>query len=287
MPSDCSPLLPPELEREIFEIASVFHPDTIPNLLLVSHRVYEWIEKIKYRTVTPGDHFTAMCTVPSLQRAIRSNSKLGSFFRDYIQHLFVKNLNNDELEEIFSACSGTRSLVLFQGIKRIEQIPSIGATRPRRLSLYVNDLLDTKNPPRLPLPPMFTFVTHLDLFDQRHHNHTIGHLVGLPALTHLALWENSMDTAERTDVLTRCRGLETLIEMHGILSDWDPERLPSIADVRFMAMVISDEDYLEDWVFGTKGGLDFWARADIFIAKKRRGEIKPESRCWIEEGDGI
>jgi hypothetical protein len=42
MTSDSSPLCPPELEREIFETATHFHPDTILNLLLVSHRVYEW-----------------------------------------------------------------------------------------------------------------------------------------------------------------------------------------------------------------------------------------------------
>jgi hypothetical protein len=55
------------------------------------------------------------------------------------------------------------------------------------------------------------------------------------------------------------------------------ENLQSIDDVRYVCMVVSDEDYLEEWIIATRGGLDFWARADAFIAKKRRGEIKPSS----------
>jgi hypothetical protein len=39
---DSSPLLPPELEREVFETVAELYPQTIPDLLLVSHRVHEW-----------------------------------------------------------------------------------------------------------------------------------------------------------------------------------------------------------------------------------------------------
>lgn len=35
-------LLPPELERQIFETAAVLFPETIANLLLVAARVLEW-----------------------------------------------------------------------------------------------------------------------------------------------------------------------------------------------------------------------------------------------------
>jgi hypothetical protein len=35
-------LLPPELERLIFETAAELYPETIPNLLLVAVRVLEW-----------------------------------------------------------------------------------------------------------------------------------------------------------------------------------------------------------------------------------------------------
>jgi hypothetical protein len=42
MLSSASPFFPPELERDIFECAAASHPETIPNLLVVSHRVREW-----------------------------------------------------------------------------------------------------------------------------------------------------------------------------------------------------------------------------------------------------
>jgi hypothetical protein len=37
-----SPILPPELEREIFEICAISRPASIPNLMLVAQRVKEW-----------------------------------------------------------------------------------------------------------------------------------------------------------------------------------------------------------------------------------------------------
>jgi hypothetical protein len=42
MSSDPSPFFPLELEREIFETAAYFHPETRSSLVLVSRRVYEW-----------------------------------------------------------------------------------------------------------------------------------------------------------------------------------------------------------------------------------------------------
>jgi hypothetical protein len=37
-----SPILPPELERGIFEICAISRPVSIPNLMLVAQRVKEW-----------------------------------------------------------------------------------------------------------------------------------------------------------------------------------------------------------------------------------------------------
>jgi hypothetical protein len=68
---------------------------------------------------------------------------------------------------------------------------------------------------------------------------------------------------------------------------------------------VANDGYEQDWFDGVNDGLYFWARAELFIAKKRRGEIKPSSfssfpalagstsdfisgsRCWIEDEDGI
>ncbi|KAJ7879703.1 hypothetical protein B0H13DRAFT_1571256, partial [Mycena leptocephala] len=51
------PLLPPELERIIFELAAFVNPASMPSLLLVAPRVKIWIEPLLYETliITPNN----------------------------------------------------------------------------------------------------------------------------------------------------------------------------------------------------------------------------------------
>lgn len=228
------------------------------------------IERVKYKTVADSPIFPVACGTRGLLQIIRSNSKPASFFRDRVHNLFVENLGHEELEEIISVCSGVQFLVLFQNFG---EVPSLIATRPRRLSLHLTDVPKSVDSPQLP-NSIFNFVTHLDLFDSAHPNsgEVVACLAQLAALTHLALWKDSTDLR---DVLVRCGRLQTLVDMHNF--ERRSENLQSIDDVRYVCMVVSDEDYLEEWIIATRGGLDFWARADAFIAKKRRGEIKPSS----------
>lgn len=225
---------------------------------------------MKYKTVADSPIFPVACGTRGLLQTIRSNSKPASFFRDRVHNLFVENLGHEELEEIISVCSGVQFLVLFQNFG---EVPSLIATRPRRLSLHLTDVPKSVDSPQLP-NSIFNFVTHLDLFDSAHPNsgEVVACLAQLAALTHLALWKGSTDLR---DVLVRCGRLQTLVDMHNF--ERRSENLQSIDDVRYVCMVVSDEDYLEEWIIATRGGLDFWARADAFIAKKRRGEIKPSS----------
>jgi hypothetical protein len=37
------PILPPELEREIFELAAISHPECAVRLVLVAHRTLIWL----------------------------------------------------------------------------------------------------------------------------------------------------------------------------------------------------------------------------------------------------
>ncbi|KAJ7741701.1 hypothetical protein B0H16DRAFT_1564897 [Mycena metata] len=46
-----SPVLPPELERIIFEMAALLRPTNIPNLMRTAWRVKNWVEPLLYRTV--------------------------------------------------------------------------------------------------------------------------------------------------------------------------------------------------------------------------------------------
>ncbi|KAJ7661943.1 hypothetical protein DFH06DRAFT_1042846 [Mycena polygramma] len=280
MASESYPFFPPELEREIFETAAEQYSETIPELFLVAHRVHGWIERVRYRVVTPeGQFFT--CSFRTLLRAVQSNTKPPSFFHDCVQHLFTETSGGDQLEKIISVCSGIQSFVGFQPGMYIP--PSLGATRPRRLSLFLKDLVDCMDGDLA--RPMFTSLTHLDLFDVlRTRDDVLSRLSLLPALTHLAVWDSA--EVSPAAVLSRCSRLEALVHMHDSPQSEANDSV-SVDDPRVVCMAIPDEDYEEDWVIGTRGGSDFWARADLFIARKRRGEIEPSSRCWIEERDGI
>ncbi|KAJ7256222.1 hypothetical protein B0H12DRAFT_1112833 [Mycena haematopus] len=89
-----------------------------------------------------------------------------------------------------------------------------------------------------------------------------------------------------TNILGMCKNLHVLICMDLEWRVFAREDIVHIDDDRFVYMH-TQIGWEEDWVTGTKGGVDFWAAAEAFIAKKRRGEIEPNSRCWIEKEDDI
>ncbi|KAJ7268195.1 hypothetical protein B0H12DRAFT_1097451 [Mycena haematopus] len=142
--------------------------------------------------------------------------------------------------------------------------------------------------------PMFSALTHLDVFDSLHLESSSwtswSSLALLPALTHLAFVEISYGVA--TAVLGICPKLQVIISMHNDARTHLHMLFATAKDIddpelRFVSMVLSSEDYASDWETGIRGGSDFWARADAFVAMRHRGEIKPKSRYWIDHGDGI
>jgi hypothetical protein len=53
----------------------------------------------------------------------------------------------------------------------------------------------------------------------------------------------------------------------------DHETHHSVHDPRFVLMCLTNEDYVADWKVGVDGGKDFWVRAELFLAKRKRGEV--------------
>ncbi|KAK7051902.1 hypothetical protein R3P38DRAFT_3255153 [Favolaschia claudopus] len=293
-----SPILPPELEREIFETAAIRHPKVIPTLFLVSRRVHDWVECVKYRTILPagreaelGVDTQMLCSDVQLLRAIQSESKPESFFCDRVKHLFAQDITASQFRTLLSACKNIDILAVLTS-HRAEAQPmfELQALHPCRLGIEISDLI-----PSLPqdahFHPILTSVTHLDLYDVKHRDDFIGNLALLHTLTHLSLWNGSASVAEMSAVLSKCRRLEALVDMHaGVPKDAHPtfeDDAPCTAEVRFVSISLNDDAYLRDWVVGTQGGIDFWARADAFIIRRRHGKIDPSTRYWIEEGDGI
>ncbi|KAJ7488928.1 hypothetical protein FB451DRAFT_1223300 [Mycena latifolia] len=288
---ESSPFFPPELEREIFETAAELYPETIywqSCLLLVAKRVYEWIERIKYRTVTSA-LTTQACRLRLLQNALRFHNKPADFFRNRVRHLFIEySVPHDELPLILSACTGIRSLALLNR-PGPSILPSLAVIQPRRLAINLFDLFKGLGSTDIS-HSAFTFVTHLELFDSIPLFSVFqcpwASFVQLPALTHLAL--NCLNQLSAMEILSSCPRIEVLVSLYRFAPPANRQLLPSTDDARFVSLSMAYGRYVNtDWIAGTKGGADFWVRAERFIAKKRRGEIQPSSRCWIEDGDGI
>ncbi|KAJ7768270.1 hypothetical protein B0H16DRAFT_1716290 [Mycena metata] len=107
-------------------------------------------------------------------------------------------------------------------------------------------------------------------------------LTTMPALTHLCVSRDvPVDIVRR--LLNECAPLQILVNMWADLA-YNRDKAQEIAasrqragvtDVRFV-LVLCD-NYLKDWEVGARGGVDFWAAADAFVARKRRGEIEAAS----------
>ncbi|KAJ7176849.1 hypothetical protein C8R46DRAFT_1346786 [Mycena filopes] len=279
-----SPVLPLELEQEIFETSAILFPELIPSLLLVSHRTREWIERIKYRTVTPhGEHST--CRFRDLQRAIQSNTRPPSFFRAHVRHLvvpffFIRDETAEIVQNLLAACAGVQHLTFTIRLSP-SYLPALARLRPHRLVITLDPLLVGTD--SVVFRPLFTYVTHLSLYRMSGIFDTsawLSFLNSLPSLTHLLLSDLFEMVAP---ILATCKSLQVLIDFDH--SPAAPELDDAGGDDRFVYMKIRSG--LDEWLKGTRGEVDHWARAEMFIAKKRRGEIKPKTRCWIEATDGV
>ncbi|KAJ7134005.1 hypothetical protein C8R43DRAFT_639224 [Mycena crocata] len=123
------PLLPPELEREIFEMAAHIRPIGILRLMLVASRVKIWLEPLLYRTIALSVHpFRASSDHPnpqwkSFMHVVQSNPV--AFLLASVRHLYLADsVPSEHAKWLLSTCSGIENLSI-QGIKRSDLLPSI------------------------------------------------------------------------------------------------------------------------------------------------------------------
>jgi hypothetical protein len=234
---------------------------------------------MKYTDVTPnGGQWS--CTDRHLLRAIKSNSKPGSFFHRHVRHVFIADTPINDIQTILSVCTGIQDLMISIQAESITR--TIAALKPRRLSLFWEYILGYTNPRQ----PMFSFLTHFHILDflsvtRRSTVPVPSFLAQLPVLTHFAAsWNPPVGDgfpAVAREILAACEALQVFV----LYPYWEPKlrSLPSNDDVRVVYMHLGREyQHLWDgWLAQTRGGIDFWARADAFVEKKRHKEIQPGS----------
>ncbi|KAJ7606677.1 hypothetical protein FB45DRAFT_949646 [Roridomyces roridus] len=269
MDDGSAPVLPPELERMIFELAAWWHPETIHSLILVARRVCIWVEPCLYRV--------SICrTGPERDSLLRMvESKQPAYLATHVHHLALScALGSDQVSRILSICTGVRDLALWTGYTYPELLADLQQLKQlRRLSVNLRELCKTPMgtfaiPSAVELEP-FAYLTHLDVFSELPESlWPIFQL--LPSLTHLSFSEDLYIQALVIMVLETCTSLQAVIFICDFNVLW--EEPPEIPDPRFC--VVACPNFHEDWQLGALGKeADFWARADQFIATKRRGEI--------------
>ncbi|KAJ7608684.1 hypothetical protein FB45DRAFT_1128389 [Roridomyces roridus] len=188
--SDTSPVLPPELERPIFELRAVLCPGAIPNLILVARRVKIWLEPFLYQTLRFGDvpipraaavrHPSFSSTVESFLLRIQSKPS----WLQYVRNIRIADCDDYDrllatlppLENVWLRRSGYGSDIL-----------DISSLRPNLLKrLYIG----------FPVPAIlrrFTSLTHLDVMEVSEDTLRTNEIAqmfasacSLPCLTHIS-----------------------------------------------------------------------------------------------------
>ncbi|KAF8169187.1 hypothetical protein K438DRAFT_1983499 [Mycena galopus ATCC 62051] len=200
--------LPPELEREIFEIAALSDSVTIPSLLrLCGSRLRSLAVNGRSKLLPALSHLTQLC---------RWDGKLASQF------------------------GGHSAIDL-----------SISA---------------------------FRTLTHMDIWDGIEADNAVicPGLAALPCLTHLCLnhrqYNRLYGHVVVPRILAQCQHLQVLVSMPSPTGAKTLAKNLPTADIRFV--VSFGRSYWKDWEVGARGGTNFWATADEFVARKRRDEIK-------------
>ncbi|KAJ7213764.1 hypothetical protein C8J57DRAFT_1538668 [Mycena rebaudengoi] len=184
------PAFPPELEREIFEIAAIEIPQSMPQLVRVARRVCV-IEPLLCRTLILAPTWKLDPDV--LRLVIEINP---SKFAKYLQN--------------FLDCHGIRNLTFSHPVPEI--LPALEAMKLHRFSIA---------PSSTPPAPLFRTLTHLDLWDSDTEFLTELPFDQFPALTHLSVNDlNTRYSPFLTSILRHCTRLCVLVNMR--LSSFAP-----------------------------------------------------------------
>ncbi|KAJ6566908.1 hypothetical protein B0H19DRAFT_1138857 [Mycena capillaripes] len=271
------PMLPEDLEREIFEISARSRPRSIPTFMLVAWRVKAWVEPLLYHTVVFAE--------PSGMKSIEGHlthsgatlfsildSKPASFFRDAVRNLLY--LPTPDGKAVLSRCTGIENLWIAaprNSNALRELLPLITALPLKHLYCNIGQLFGSPDFS----PPLFTHLTHLELFDgpATVDAETWGGIVSLSNLTHLS-FNNAIFFNIWRILLDKCPSLRVLV-MIGLTAQYSldvhPYKNELVRDPRFVMMNCTEA--IRDWQIGVHSGADYWSRAEELIAKRRSGEV--------------
>ncbi|KAJ6487194.1 hypothetical protein C8R47DRAFT_1216390 [Mycena vitilis] len=250
------PILPPELEREIFELVAAH--DLLPNpwtdqrvgdttlsLPQVCRRVQRWIEPIIYERISFLWSANGAEPIPRFLATI--SSRPASFFAKHVKHLhFDHTIELSAVQQILGVCTGVMSLGCRDRYNTLEHL-----LKPLPLQrLLLSDFPLPSAPGNL--PPWAASLTHLGIAHTLPPDPTAA-LATLPSLRHLAVCYKALPDpkwpgmgAVLKGLLSACPGLRCLVVMteSKLGYTWSIQRLrlDGFSDSRFYIHLRPDSD---------------------------------------------
>ncbi|KAJ7038821.1 hypothetical protein C8F04DRAFT_1231925 [Mycena alexandri] len=278
-PTNAEPCFPPELEREIFELAAVWYPRAIPALLRVCHRVHCWTEPLLY-AVLPLDRRRSI-------RDVHERLIAKPFLRTAIGHVLVDLRFFEDSEwctligQILSSTESKLDVVIKGGI--LDSAPGYKSFRtalrqmPQHLTFEFAMDLEIFI---LLKESVLSTVTHLTLLHTDQYKSITWdywlRIADLPALTHLCLTAN-VSRVILPQLLDQCPRLQAVVTtwLTPANSRARVEAFSYVLTTPDPRVVVTNlPDFFDEWERTARCGYDLWMRADEFIARKRRGEIE-------------
>ncbi|KAK7063744.1 hypothetical protein R3P38DRAFT_3164732 [Favolaschia claudopus] len=250
------PILPPELQRQIFEVAvrSNRYDTTLKlNLSLTARHVRTWVDWVYYELVAIQDDH-------DVNRFLKlAKLKEPVFFNVNVKTLiFSGSIPAESAAQILSLCSGIRAMSfwIFNPLQSLVlQLRQLSLSRLFTRCNHFMQLLSLD-------PSPWLSVTHLELAIQTvDQTHGFQHLTQLPSLTHVLLAQAHSPSAAKM-VCQSCPSLQILLIVYYSFPHVDAIGLYSF-DPRIVVGPLFT-DLVRDW----KGVHDIWADAERVLAKQ-------------------
>ncbi|KAJ6585646.1 hypothetical protein B0H19DRAFT_1059846 [Mycena capillaripes] len=181
------PILPPELEREIFELAAAipnyWRTQDVEDMALVlpqvCRRAQTWIEPLIYERISLPPSWNRRDLIPRFLET--SDARPASFFAAQVKYLYFDDfVELAVVQRVLSVCTGVVYLGCHHPYSSISPLLT-----PLPLQRLLVSELDLQSAPA-DLPPWATSLTHLGISETLPQDPNAV-FVALPALTHLAI----------------------------------------------------------------------------------------------------
>ncbi|KAJ7147962.1 hypothetical protein C8R46DRAFT_1359409 [Mycena filopes] len=255
------PLLPIELQREIFEIAiRTSYKDAAVklNLSLVAHHVHLWVDQVFYESV-------AISGPVEVDRFLKLvDSKPAGFFTTAVKAVRLHYISDLAMDKLLAICTGAQ---VFTCLLVLPSPPSphFSSLPLRRLSIDMSlaEIMSTAG------PAWCSTLTHLDLGFARLplNMQMVQMLSRLPCLTNFALHTSSTNRPLADAVCTSCLTLRVLV----IFVAGDEEDGDVAVEYRDASkVVLVKADIVEEWDISLRGLPDFWTQAESVVVGRKR-----------------